>query len=328
MGVKVGNVERELARLANRSHGVVTRQELLGAGITRREIERRLQRGSLIPAYRGVYRVGHRAPSVHASYLAAVRACGTGACLSGPAAAYVYGLVTGRPPLPEVTAPTGRRVKGVLTRRCPGISRDGTTFNRIAITTVARTLVDLAATLDADDLARACHEAGIKYRTTPRHVDTVLKRRPKSRGAKTLRSILHGDTRVTLSKLEKRFLALLIEHGLVLPETNKVKDGRRVDARWPDHRLTIELLGYQFHNSRHSWQQDHSRAREARARGDEFRSYTYRDVFEDPADMLRELKELIPPAPRASSGAWAPSPGARGHARSRRRAARSSGGPR
>lgn len=67
-----------------------------------------------------------------------------------------------------------------------------------------------------------------------------------------------------------------------LPVTNRPAGGRRVDCRWPAHRLTVELDGYQFHNTRHSWEQDRLREREARARGDDFRRYTYRDIFEDP----------------------------------------------
>jgi hypothetical protein len=329
MSAQGRTVEHKVATLASRNHGVVTREQLLGAGLTRHQIARRLERGSLIAVYPGVYRVGHRAPSVEALYLAAVRACGDGALLNGRAAAHLYGLTKGSAPPPTVMTPTQRRVPGILTSRSRRMDpKDGTTYRGIPITTVARTLVDLAAVLSADDLARACHEAGVKYRTTPRHVDAVLTRRPRTRGAAALRSILHGDTRVTLSKLEKAFVSLLIQHGLELPQTNRVRDGRRVDCHWPEQRVTVELLSYQFHNSRYSFEQDHRRAREARARGDEFRSYTYEDVFEDPSAMLRELRELIPPAPRASSSAAAPSRAARGRGRSRRRAARSSGGPR
>ena len=308
---------------------MVTRQQLLEVGITWREISRRLERGSLIRVHRGVYRVGHRAYTTQAHYLAAVRACGDGALLSGHAAAHLWGLLKGNAPRPEVTTPTERRVSGVLTSRGKRMHpTDATTHHRIPITTVPRTLVDLAATLDADELARACHEAGVRYRTTPRQVETVLMRKPNAPGAGKLRSVLRGDVRVTLSKLEKRFLVLLDDHGLALPETNRQADGRRVDCRWPEHRLTVELLGYRYHGSRFAWQQDHRRAREARARGDEFRAYTYEDVCEDPRSMLSELRALLPRAPRASSGGRAPSRGARGRARSRRRAARSSGGPR
>ena len=164
----------------------------------------------------------------------------------------------------------------------------------IPVTTVARTLVDLAAELSAQELARACHEAGVRYGTTPVAVDELLARRRNTRGAANLRAILRGDVRVTLSKLEKAFLTLLDASGLPLPQMNRAAGGRRVDCRWPNQRLTVELDGYRYHHSRHAWEQDRRREREARARGDEFRRYTYGDVFESPALMLAELNALLP----------------------------------
>jgi hypothetical protein len=104
---------------------------------------------------------------------------------------------------------------------------------------------------------------------------------------------MRGGVPVTLSKLEGRFLKLLKDAGLPLPVTNRPAGGRRVDCRWPEHRLTVELDSYQFHNSRHAWERDRRREREARVRGDDFRRYTHHDVFEDSRYMLRELGELL-----------------------------------
>jgi very-short-patch-repair endonuclease len=99
---------------------------------------------------------------------------------------------------------------------------------------------------------------------------------------------------MTLSELERHFLALVRESGLELPETNRPAGGRRVDCRWPHRRLTVELDSYRYHNSRHAWERDRLREREARARGDEFRRYTRDDVFEEPQLMLAELRRLLP----------------------------------
>ena len=63
-------------------------------------------------------------------------------------------------------------------------------------------------------------------------------------------------------------------------------------------RLVVELDSYRFHHSRHAWELDRRREREARARGDEFRRYTYGDVFERPRLMLRQLRELLRKAER------------------------------
>ncbi|MGH2970267.1 MAG: hypothetical protein ACRDK0_14590 [Solirubrobacteraceae bacterium] len=270
------------------------RRELLHAGVSIAEIKQRLRTGALLLEYPGVYRVGHRAPSLEARYLAAVRACGEGALLSGRAAAHLLSVLKRPAPAPEVTTPTERRVEGVITRRSRAIDAcDATTWRRVPVTAVARTLVDLAAVLAVDDLARACHEAGIRHGTTPARVEAVLARRPNSPGAGELRQILRGEVRVTLSTLERRFLALVREAGLPPPQTNRRVDGRRVDCRWPEQRLTVELDGYRYHSSRHAWEQDRRREREARARGDEFRRYTYGDVFEAPRSMLSELRPLL-----------------------------------
>jgi len=290
-------VEQVLARIGSSAHGVVTRADLLDAGLSADEIFQRLRTGALLPEHRGVYRVGHRAPSVEARYLAVVRACGEGAFLSHQAGAHLLYLIKGPPPPPQVTAPTERRVPDVVVRRSRRLrAEDGTIWRGVPVTTVPYTLVDLASVLSVNDLARACHEAGVRYRTTPRAVDTVLARRPNAPGAGNLRSILHGDVRVTLSALEKRFLGRLTEMGLALPQTNRPAGGRRVDCRWPDRRLTVELDSYRYHHSRHAWEQDRRRAREARARGDEFRRYTWGDVFEEPRLMLVELCALLAPS--------------------------------
>lgn len=287
-------MERELARIGTGQHGVVTRGELLAAGVSASGIDRRVRKGVLIPEYRGVYRVGHRAPSREARYMAAVRACGPEALLCDRAAAHLWGLVKGAPPPPEVLTPANRRVPGLDVRRCRRLDPvDATIRAGIPVTTVPRTLADLAATLPLDALARACHEAGVLHRTTPAQVEAVLVRRPNSRGAANLRKVLRGDERVTLSKLESTFLARLRATGLPLPVTNRPAGGRRVDCRWPERRLTVELDSYRFHSSRHAWEQDRRREREARARGDEFRRYTYGDVVEDPRFMLSDLRALL-----------------------------------
>jgi very-short-patch-repair endonuclease len=286
-------VEEILGRIARRQHGLVTRKQLLAAGISKEEIRRRIRKGTLLVVHRGVYRVGHRAPSIEARYLAAVLACGEGAVLSGEAAGHLWGLIKGSAPPPEVTTPKDRTVRGVRTRRARRGETQTTTRHGIPITTVPRTLVDLSSLLSFDDLARACHEAGVLHNTTPRQVEAVLENRPNTPGAKQLRRVMRGDVHVTLSRLERRFLRLLREEALPLPITNKPAGGRRVDCRWHEHRLTVELDSYRYHSSRHAWERDRRREREAHARGDDFRRYTRDDVFEAPEQMLAELRDLL-----------------------------------
>lgn len=261
MAPEARTVYAEIARLARDSHGVVTRAELLRARLRPEAIKHRVRIGALLVEYRGVYRVGHRAPGLEARYL---------------------------------VCPTERRVPGVETRRVRGHRAPAATIWRgVPVTTVSQTLVDLASVLAIDELARACHEAGVRYRVTPRHVGAVLAGRPNAPGAGELRRVLHGDVRVTLSALETRFLERLADAGLPLPQTNRPAGGRRVDCRWATPPLTVELDSYRYHQSRHAWEQDRRREREARARRDEFRRYTYGDVFETPHSMLAELRGLL-----------------------------------
>jgi predicted transcriptional regulator of viral defense system len=277
-----------IAAIASRSHGVITRLEMLGAGITGSDIDRRAHRGALIRVHRGVYRVGHNAPSTEADYLAAVRACGASGLLYGRAAAFLLSLIKlATAPRPQVAVTTERRVPGIRTRRDRrAAERDAAMYRRIPVTSVARTLVDLAARSTINELARACHEAGVIHRTTPSQVKAVLARRPSTPGAARVRAVMLGEVNVTLSRLEAEFLRVLRDAGLPLPITNRPAGGNRVYCRWPDHRLTVELDSYQFHNSRYAWEQDRRRERQARRRGDEFRRYTWYDVVEDRQPML------------------------------------------
>jgi hypothetical protein len=287
-------VEEELARIAGVAHGIVTRQEMLAAGITRAEIKFRVGTGALIREYTAVYRVGHRAPSLEARYLAAVKACGAGARLGDDAAGHLLGVLSGLAPPPTVITLKERRIPGVRTRRArrsdPG---EPLIWRGVPVTGVADTLIDLARLLDLDDLARAFHQAGVRHGTRPRDVTTALAHRHRPAGAAKLRAVLQGDAPVTLSVMERRFLVLLRGERLPPPQTNKPAGTKRVDCRWPDVRLTVELDSYRFHNSRYSWEQDRRSEREARARGDEFRRYSYADVCEAPALMLAELRALL-----------------------------------
>jgi hypothetical protein len=181
----------------------------------------------------------------------------------------MLGILRGKPPPPEVKAPTRRRLAGVGTRRSrhslPS-NLEATTWQGIPVTSPARTLVDLAALLSEEALARACHEAGVHHRTTPEQVERVLDRRPTSRGAAKLGAVLPGEVRVTLSKLERRFLERVREIERPLPGTNRRAGSKRVDCRRPEHRLTVELDRYTYDHSRHAWEQDRRREREAYAR--------------------------------------------------------------
>ena len=286
MAPQSSNVEEKIARIASRAHGVVTRAELIAAGLSRDQARDRLRRGLLIRVYPGVYRVGHAAPSPEASYLAAVKACGPGAVLSGLAAARLYGIIKGSPPPPEVTVPKERKVDGIRTKRG---TRTRGLWKGLPVTTVAQTIVDIAPGMSAEDLARACHEAGVRYRLTPKQVEAAMRR--NTPGARNLRAVLYGDAPVLLSKVEKRFFEELRAAGVPLPVMNRRVGNRYLDARWPG--LTVEIVSYRYHGSRYAWEQDHERARAARARGDDYVEFTFDDVMVKPERMVRDLRKAI-----------------------------------
>jgi hypothetical protein len=292
----MGGQDGIAGEIAGRQHGVVARWQLLAAGISARWIEERLDKGSLIRVFPGVYRVGHAAPSVEATYMAAVLACGDRALLGGRAAAFLLDLIRGSAPDPSVYARTQRQIAGIATRRARAMDpRDITTWKGIPTTTPARTLVDLAASFPPDALARAMHQADVLHRTTPDDVEDALTRKPNAKNAAKLREVIWGDQGRILSKLERAFINLLKANNLPLPTMNRPQNALFVDCRWPEHKLTVELDGYRYHRTRHAWQQDRQRERDAYARGDQFRRYTWADVVEHPEPTLDELRAVLTP---------------------------------
>ena len=138
---KVRTAEQRIAWIASRAHGIASNEELRAAGLSRSGIDRRIEKGLLIPEFRGVYRVGHAAPSHRAHYMAAVKACGPDALLCGRSAAYLESLLRCQtPPPPEVWCATERSVSGVRARRSRILSRvDRTLWDGIPCTIPART---------------------------------------------------------------------------------------------------------------------------------------------------------------------------------------------
>lgn len=296
MRPKYGSPTAKAVRVASGQHGVLTVAQLLDAGFSRDRVKRWHAKGLLHREYRGVYRLGHRARSAEAHYLAAVLACGPGALLCGFAAAHHLGLTRGGRPGSEVLTPHHRRVRGVIVHRARRIdAADRTRWNGIPVTAPARTCLDLAGRLSLEDLGRLCHQAEVLHHLRPPAVDAALARRPNTPGAEKLLAIFHGDAPILLSRLEKHFRRFLRAHDLPPAKTNRPEGAHYVDCRWSGRALTVELDSYAFHHSRHAWEQDRLRERAARARGDEFRRYTWRDVVEEPDQMLAELRALLPP---------------------------------
>jgi len=294
MHVQPSALDRIVARIAARQHGIVTFAQLIAAGLSREAIQVRVERGTLIRIHRGVYRVGHTAPNTQADYLAAVLACGDHSYLAGRACAHNYRLMHGRPAPPEVVAKTDKRHPGITTRRAKLDPRDTIRHRGIPSLTVPSLMIDLARHLDRDELGTIAQKADALHNVSVDAIAAAARRRGPFPGIQKLRELYIGDAPILLSELEHRFHTVLVEKALPPPKTNRREQEGFVDCRWPGHHLTVELDSYRFHRSRQAWESAYRRRRAARARGDEFRAYTWFDVAEDQTHMLGELAELLP----------------------------------
>jgi hypothetical protein len=239
--------------------------------------------------HRGVYAVGHAAPSVLGDYMAAVLAGGADASLSHAPVVHLRCLLRCGAPPPEITVPTTvhRRRPGIVIHRVEALHElDRDTLDGIPITSVPRTLLDMAPRLSPSKLTRACHEAWVRHNVTPAHIEACIARNPAKPGRAKLRVALGSDA--TLSKLEDGFLALLGKHGLPQPRTNVDHRGDKVDCHWPQLGLTVELLSYRFHASRRAFEDD-----VARRRRSTHLAFTWGDVFERGAQTIAELSRAI-----------------------------------
>jgi very-short-patch-repair endonuclease len=220
-----------LQRLATEQHGILTRSQLLHAGVGSKHVDHWIKTGRLIQMHRGVYALGHMPPSPHARSMAAVLACGPDAALSHRSAAKLWGLIRYDGPV-EVTARTRRRRPGVIVHENKLMDRDVTTHWGVRTTTAARTLTDLAGTLDPASLTRAVNAARIN-----RHLS--LDDLPARFGAQ--------PKRPARSAFEDAFPKFCARHRLPQPEINAIVAGYEVDAYWPAKKLVVELDGEEFH---------------------------------------------------------------------------------
>jgi len=160
------------------------------------------------------------------------------------------------------------------------------TYDEIPMTTVPRTLFDMAPKLSPAQLTRACHEAWVRHDVTPRHVEACIARNPTKRGRAKLLAALGADA--TLSELEDGFLELLRANGLPAPRTNIDLRGDKVDCHWPQLGITVELLSYRYHASRYAFEED-----VARRRRSNYIAFTWGDVFERGPRTVAELSRAI-----------------------------------
>ncbi len=292
-------VDRAVADLAARQHGVVGRRQLRALGLGDDAIDHRHAAGRLHRIHRGVYAVGHAVISQEGRWAAAVLAAGDGAVLSHASAGELWELLETAPRRVEVIAP--RQVAHPAIRAHLGrLAPDEVSECRgIPVTTVARTLLDLAGELPVHRLERAAEEAERRRLTGGAGLDVLLDRHPGRKGAAALRRIAESGRldRVTRSDLEARFLSLLDAAGLPKPRVNmRVRAGGRayeLDCAWPHARVAVELDGHAYHSTRAAFERDRARDRALQAAGWRVIRVTWRQLRDEPEAVLADLRRLL-----------------------------------
>jgi very-short-patch-repair endonuclease len=292
-----------IAGLAERQHGVVAREQLVGLGIGADAIDGRLRAQRLLPLYRSVYAVGHRNRSRASRWMAAVLACGPGAFLSHQSAGAEWGVC--RPgSLVHVTAGRKRRRRdGIVFHRCELPPDEVTTKNNIPLTTVPRTLFDLAAVLDRRQLERAVNEAEVLGLVDELSLPDLLERYPRRPGARNVRAVLDrrsAGSSYTRSDLEEMFLRFAAEAGLPRPETNISIEGFEVDCVWREQRLVIEVDGWQTHRTRAAFEHDRHKLRILQAARWRCVPVTFLQLRDDPRGLARDVRRLLATATLAA----------------------------
>ncbi len=273
-----GTLDQRIAALADRFHGVVDVGQLRSIGASRTQIGKRIRNRRLVPLYRGVYAVGHRRLTSSGRWLAAVRALGSGAVLSHAQAAALWTLRPSRGGRIHVTVPKGGRAKrsGLIVHRTVDLLAEHVTVHDgIPVTTPARTLADLAGTVDKPALARALEEAEKHSLLDVPSLLAVSAGRP---GAMNIRELVAQELPHTRSEFEAAFNDLCDRYGLPRPLTNTQVSGFEVDAYWPDLSLVVELDSWRHHGTRAAFERDRERDAELHARGIATLRFTYRQV--------------------------------------------------
>jgi hypothetical protein len=295
-----------VAEIARRQHGVISLIQLRALGLSSTVVCDRRGSGWLHPIHRGVYAVGHTRLTLRGRWMAAVLAAGPGAALSHRDAAGLWNL---RPTQPSgdihVIIPTraGRAKRpGIAVHRSTTLTHEQTTTrDGIPVTSLVRTLFDLATTRPRQELAYAIHEADHQRLFDLRELTLLMAANPNSRGAKRLDQAIAAyrpEEGVTRRELERRFYALCVNEGLPRPRCNawiafEEGGGFRPDFSWPANNLAVEVDGWQSHGTRRAFHSDRRRDRRALVRGRPTVRFTWLEVSESPRQVAAELRRLL-----------------------------------
>jgi hypothetical protein len=236
--------------------------------------------------------VGHTAIGIRGRLIAALLYAGPDAALSHQTAAYIHKLTPTQPSHLHVTTPRDRKSLPTVAVHRAAITivqQDG-----YRVTTVERTLLDLAGTLPSDDLRRALAEADFRRLLHPARLLTELGR--GRNGSKTLRAALltHLPELAGANEgVEQAFLLLCERAGIPIPEVNVYVEGFKVDCLWRPARVFIELDSRLAHGQAASVERDHHRDLVLRRAGYAVRRYTWQQVTHEPDAVITDLRAAL-----------------------------------
>jgi very-short-patch-repair endonuclease len=243
--------------------------------------------------------------------MAAVLASGSDAVLSHRSAAALWNIrPTSRASI-DVTVPHRSRSSAEIRRHVSRVPVDerGTKAG-IPVTSVPRTIFDLAATEDADSVVSMLRETEFHNLWDRLSLPHLLGRYPGRRGSRKVRLAIKRLTEEPSgrkrSRLEKRFAPFLHRYELPLPRFNDwiLLDSKRlqVDCHWPSTRQIVELDGWEGHRTKSAFREDRARDRVLRVAGYSVTRLTWNQLDDEPAAIAADLRVLLkerPPGRRA-----------------------------
>ncbi len=142
---------------------------------------------------------------------------------------------------------------GLIVRKAALEPCEVASIERIPLTTAARTILDCAAILPADEddrLEQMCAEAHARGLAKAPDLCAQIERNPGKRGVARLARLLdrHGRPARTKRELERRLVALVRASDLPEPEVNAIVEGKERDLVWGDQRVVVEADSYAFHS--------------------------------------------------------------------------------
>lgn len=294
--------ERGVLRLAARQNGVVSRAQVLAEGVTARQIDRRREKRLWVSVLPGVYRIeGAPLTWLQQVNAAALWAGETGVVCHRTAAA-LWGMprFAERGPI-HVRHPTYRPAPDGLVTHQTGLGpRDVVLHEGFRVTTLPRTLLDLAATEAPADVRAAVDFVLARKRLSLDEFRALVIRSKGRRGVRLLRSMLRafeGGDGPTESELEARVMDLIDAEGLPRPrrQTSLRVAGRwrRLDFFFPGTNVVIEADGFAWHSNPISFEKDRERANALAARGLVVLHWTWEALNERGGTLVSELHRAL-----------------------------------